>query len=523
MAYKYLLVPGRHQAITRFQIENLKEIRARDTVDADSQVVWAITSANHAGTHRNPLSGSRRVGCIEEVVTKESIPSQVYRITNMTQKHDFAHYLLEDIRMQSTGRANMTPENTLVVCSTKEVAEQYVALGFSIDTAELDGSFEKQLHPRPWDVVEEIIRSGAQWRSNAIVRDELHPACFEYFERYGLGDDIVEIFHDPLIDSDDGDITTTRDYAVYRQAFEDGAKRKVAEFAEFVRPGKILDVGCATGETLKILSKLPEHFESDFYGIEAARPLYQICQQRKDGGEFGQANIFFYQRNIMRGSLFPRDSLNTIITMALTHEIESYLGREELKSFLKRMFDILAPGGVYINYDVVGPDNKDEVVYALLTDDDGENPENVHPDIPLSDLPEFITSLSTKARFRRFVTDFRAVEGDTISVEYKAIDGKEYAVLRHADLCDFLAKKDYVQSWMSEMHERFCFWEFEDWKTALLDVGFEIAQGTEAKRNDWLIENRFAPAAKVFRYDDDVLKPVEAPITNVLLVAKKPL
>lgn len=521
MSYRYLLIPGRHQAITQFQITHLKEVLGRDDVAHEAQVVWAITSANHGGTQRNPISGSRRVGMVEAVAAHDDIPSQVYRITNMAQKPNFAHFVIEEVRLESKGRVAMIPDNTLVICSTKELVAQYEALGFTVDTAEYDPTFTTLYGPRPWDVVEEVIKSGAQWRSNAIVQDELHPVCFNYYERYGLGDDIVEIFQDPLIDNDDGDITTTRDYNTYRQAFEDGATRKVADFINFVQPGRILDVGCATGETLKILSKRPELFESDFYGVEAARPLFQICQQRKQTGEFGEANVFFYQRNIMRSSLFQHNSLDTIITMALTHEIESYLGHEELRAFIQRMYDMTAPGGVYINYDVVGPHNKDTIVHALLNEKDGENPEELFPDIPDEALPDFLRTLSTKARFKRFVKDFRAVEGDGILVEYEDIDGKEYAVLRHADLCDFLAKKDYVQSWHSEMHERFCFWEYADWVRELEAVGFVIDEGSEAKQNPWLIENRFAPAAAVFSRSDDELKPVEQPVTNVLLVARK--
>lgn len=523
MSYRYLLLPGRHQAVTRFQIEHLKEVLNRPEVDRSAQIVWAITSANHAGTQRNPLSGSRRIGMIEAIGTAENIPSQVYRITNMTQKPNFAHYVLESIRLESKGRLHLTPDNTLIVCSTKEVAQQYIDLGFDVDSAEFDHTFERQIGPRPWDVVEELIKSGPQWRSSAIVRDELHPVCMDHFERYGLGDDIVEIFQDPLIDSDDGDITTTRDYATYRQAFEDGAIRKVADFGQYVRPGRILDVGCATGETLKILAKRPDLFESDFYGVEAARPLFQICQQRKDNGEFGDTNVFFYQRNIMRSSLFPHNSLDTIITMALTHEIESYLGRDELMSFIKRMYDITAPGGVYINYDVVGPTDKDKIVYALLTDDDGDNPEELFPELSETELAHFLQTLSTKARFHRFEKDFRAKEGDQMNVNYETIDGKEYAVLRHADLCDFLAKKDYINSWHSEMHERFCFWEYGDWVTALQAVGFEIDEGSETKQNPWLIENRFRPAAKVFSKTETGMVEIDQPETNVLLVARKPL
>jgi SAM-dependent methyltransferase len=522
VSYRYLLVPGRHHAVTRFQINHLKELLSSDQTDHRTEIIWAVTSANHAGSQRNPVPGTRRIGMIEAVMAVESIPGEVYRIANMTQKPHFAHYLIEEIRLGSKGRVDMNPTNMMVVCSTKEVADQYIEIGFAVDSAEANAEFTRFIAPRPWDVVEEIIKSGAQWRASAIVRDQLHPTCMDYYERYSLGDDIVEIFQDPLIDSDDGDITTTRDYSVYRQAFEDGAKRKVADFEEYVQPGRILDVGCATGETLKLLAQKPELFESDFYGVEAARPLFQICQQRKDSGEFGDANVFFYQRNIMRSSLFAHNSLNTIITMALTHEIESYLGRKELLAFIKRMYDITAPGGVYINYDVVGPTDKDKIVYARFTDDDGENPDDVFPEVSGTKLADFLRTLSTKARFRRFVKDFRAQEGDQIEVNYETIKEEEYAVLRHADLCDFLAKKEYFNSWPSEMHERFCFWEYADWVAALEAVGFEIGEGSELKQNEWLIKNRFAPSAKVYQHVDGKLIEVEQPVTNVLLVARKP-
>ena len=523
MTFKYVFVPGRHQAVTKYQTDYIKEVLSRDAVASDAQVIWALTSANHGGTRHNPISGSRRLGLLESISQAEGLKAQTYRVTNMTQKPQFAHYLLESVRLDSHGLVDMSPENTLVLSSTESLSRQFELLGFAVDSLEYDATYTTLRGPRPWDVIEEIIRSGAQWRTNAIVQDQLHPLCYEHYERYGLGDDIVEVFQDPLMDGDDGDITTTRDYSVYRQAFEDGAKRKLADFEQFVQPGRILDVGCATGETLKILSKNPRLFESDFYGVEAARPLYQICQQRKDSGEFSDANVFFYQRNIMRSSLFPHNSLDTIITMALTHEIESYLGHDELKAFLRRMYAITAPGGVYINYDVVAPNNKEQLVYTVFNESDGENPAELFAAIEESDFPEFVKSLSTKARFTRFVHDFRRHEADQISVAYETIGDEEYAVLRYADLCDFLAKKDYTQSWFSEMHERFCFWEYSDWVTAVKEVGFEIAEGSEPKQNEWLIENRFKPAAKVYtKNTDGELIEAEQPVTNILLIAKKP-
>ncbi len=531
--YTYILFPGRHHALTNFQFSYINAIAQHmkaSTIEGeevpmaqDFQVVWAITSGNHANTRRNPVSGPRRLAMIEYASQALQPQSQVYAIPNMSQKSDFAHYLIEEIRLQSRGQCEMTPQNTLIACSTPAVLRQYQALGYKILPVELESlETEHFVAPRPWDAVEKIIAVGAKWQVSQEITDILQPACKTYYVRYGLAEHIIETFSDPLT-SDDGDITVSREYETYRAAFEENAFRKVAEFAPFVRPGRIMDVGCATGQTIKLLSELPELFESDFYGIEAARPLYDICEQRRHNGNFGNANVFFYQRNIMRSTIFPPGTLDTIITMALTHEIESYIGRESLLQFIARMYDMLAPGGVYINYDVAGPTNKDEIVWALLTETDGENPVELYPE-GRADDPAFLQSLSSKAKFLRFCKDFRQEEGDTIRVEWQEIEGKTYAVLRYADLCDYLAKRDYTDSWRSEMHERFCFWNYIDWVEALKAAGYEIHSASKPVQNKWLIEHRFAPAAKVYRSGTEgSLEELSHPDTNMLIVAQKPL
>lgn len=108
-----------------------------------------------------------------------------------------------------------------------------------------------------------------------------------------------------------------------------------------------------------------------------------------------------------------------------------------------------------------------------------------------------------------------------MSVETRSIAGTEYYVLRNADLCDFLAKKDYADSWKSEMHERFCFFSHDEWCREVEVVGFELADGTRAIQNTWLIDNRFAPAAKVYEMVENVLVPLAQPVTNTLLVCRK--
>lgn len=513
---KYILIPGRHHLVTRFQVDYLRNLLKENT---DAEIVWAVTSADHTGTQRNPLAGARRLGIIEAVAAVEGLPSEVYMIANRRQRDDFAHYLIEEIRTQTGGRIAMQPDNTIVACSTDEVIAQYQRLGFSVATVE-----KESRAALPWDVVHAIINTGEAWNIDPEIDRHIHPMCKALYERYHLAELIQTIYRDSLVSSDDGDITITRDYASYRAAFEDNAWRKVNDFAEFVRPGKIVDVGCATGQTIKLLGERPELFESDFYGVEVARPLYEICQQRKTNGEFGDTNVYFYQRNIMQSELFESRSMSTVITMALTHEVESYLGHDELTRFIDRAYDMLEPGGVYINYDVVGPGDRESEVYFSPNRDDGENPDDLNWELNGEELARFLGTLSTAARLKRFARDFRHDEGDGILLRYETVDGIEYAVLAYGDLCEFLAKKDYLASWKSEMHEKFCFYTHAEWCQSLEQAGFEITSHSRPITNQWLIDNRFAPAGQVYdMVNGRLIERQSPPTTNTLLVARKPI
>ena len=104
--------------------------------------------------------------------------------------------------------------------------------------------------------------------------------------------------------------------------------------------------------------------------------------------------------------------------------------------------------------------------------------------------------------------------GDIIPIELR---------LTRGDLYEFLAKKDYVDSWYSEAHEKFCFFTPDEWVRLLEDAGFACTDKTRPIRNPWLIDNRFSPAAEVFRQTDAGLVPDDWSWTNILLVAEKPL
>ncbi len=89
--------------------------------------------------------------------------------------------------------------------------------------------------------------------------------------------------------------------------------------------------------------------------------------------------------------------------------------------------------------------------------------------------------------------------------------GYEIDTLESA-LYEFLVGKDYVDSWFSEAHGRFCFFFPDDWREAVERAGFRCTPDTHGMQNPWLIENLFALAAVEFGLDP----------WSVLLVTGKP-
>ncbi len=182
----------------------------------------------------------------------------------------------------------------------------------------------------------------------------MHASSVELWERYRLANKVQLLFRDKMI-SDDGDITNTRDYNTYVRQMDTIAALKYEETSAYIQPGRIGDIGCAVGSWIRLACNDVRLRESDFYGIEVARHLFDICQQRKHNGEFSNPFVFFSQRNAVTGLVFDRASMNTIHTSSLTHEIESYGSRAELLQFIANRYEELVPGGVWVNRDVVGP------------------------------------------------------------------------------------------------------------------------------------------------------------------------
>lgn len=508
-----LLFPGRHHLLTRFQFDYLKELIAAHPVDA---ILFAVTSANHSNTRRNPLPFHLRAMALEKLGDRLAVPCYVYGIDDIGHVPNFAHYTLKRIKHESEGLFDPTPSNTQVVCSTP-VLEMYEQAGFSVFTAELaNRNGWQHSTPLPWDVVEMIARD-PQWHENDTILTMMDIASAAVWKKYRLGPKVQTLFRDSMI-SEDGDITTSRDYNSYVRQMDDIAQLKYQETSAFIQPGRIGDIGCAVGSWIKLACADVRFRESDFYGIEVARHLFDVCQQRKHNGEFANPFVFFSQRNAVTGLVFDRDSMNTIHTSSLTHEIESYGSRADLLAFIQNRYDELAPGGVWINRDVVGPNQKEQMVHMMLAETDGRN-ENTDAEFPTrEELATYLRGLSTRARFHRFVRDFRRQEGYTLRYEEVKHGADTYFRLSLRDACEFMSRKDYVDNWQSEMHETFCFWDFDEWKNTLEEVGFTVTPQSYAYTNTWIVKNRLE--GKVVLCNEH-FEPMAWPVTGMIMVARK--
>jgi hypothetical protein len=172
---------------------------------------------------------------------------------------------------------------------------------------------------------------------------------------------------------------------------------------------------------------------------------------------------------------------------------------------------------------VLGPEDRDQIVYLKLRRDDGrdDDPQLEFATEDREGLRQHLLGLSTYGRFCRFARDFRHEEGYELPYRETTIEGEPLVELRLEDAYEFLSKKDYPDNWRSEMHERFCFWSFADWRSAVEEAGFHVHPGSRAFVNEWLVENRYRGKADLLVKTNFGMNPLPFPATHMVLAADK--
>ena len=514
--FRFILVPGRHHVLTRFQARYFADLLAGHLLDRNgrtlnladgAELVWAVTSANHANTRRNPIPANRREVAIELFSLEEHFRSLVVPVVDVAPTDRFAEITLKAVTAATGESLQLTPANCVVATSTPSVISMYEARGFAIAPIELNHP-DKPL--RAWDVLMLLAAGDPSWREHA------HPATQDVFDRYGLADQVRMVMSDPVV-SAEGSLTETRNYTIYAAAFEAAAERKWAQARPFVRPGRIVDVGCATGAMLELAARAPELAESDLYGIEVARHLYEECVHKKAQGAFANPNTFFYQRNILAGPVFPAGSIDTTLTFALTHEIYSYGdGLDALQRFVTTISDHTAPGGVWINSDVCGPNEGGRRVRLVFHEPGLKTAAREWSGDSSEQVRGYLESLTPAGRFQQFGQDFR--RNAKAPFQFTVLDDRTVE-LTLRDAMEFLSKYTYVENWLSETHERFCALSWSDWVQLVNAAGFTVDDRSGPWRNDWMVANVFGAAA---RLTDEHGETIDWPVTHLLLVAQRP-
>jgi SAM-dependent methyltransferase len=519
---EFLFFPGRHHLLTRFQAEYLRQALTEPPPDTEpgrpdcrgARLVFAVTSADHGNTRRNPVPGHRREAQLERFAAYAGHDCLVFPIADVAPTDRFAQHLIAAVAAQDGG-PQITPDNAAVACSSPSLTAQFHRLGFSVLPIErqADGSMAAQ---HPWDLLEQVAVDGDLDR----VADRIHPVSLELFRRYDLAEQIRRVHADALL-SDDGELTETRDYNAYARSFDAGAERKWSLVRPSVRPGRIVDIGCGAGSLLREIAADPTFAESDLYGIEAARPLYEECVHRRALGAFDNPNTFFFQRNIAQAALFAPSSIDSTLTISLCHELYSYGGEQAVTELAKTIRKHTVAEGVWVNLDVCGPQDGAQPVWLELHQppvDELPEPVNLAGENPET-IREQLTGMTPLHSWIQFVHDWIP---SRVDFHVHQAGDRTFVQTQLGWAMEWLSKKDYTDNWLSEMHETFCFWSFSEWRQRVQAEGFAVAEQSRGIVNEWLVAERFAPVATLRPPTrPDAVLPW--PHTHALLVCRRML
>jgi len=489
---KTLIFPGRHLATTAFQAKYLGEL-ARQF----ESVIFPVTSANQANCRYNPIPFYLRAIGIDRFA-QSALPDVHWRIIPIPHFQagapgKFCQCIVKECEHE-LGFA-LTPENAEVVISTPGLMEAWAALGFVVHNCEQSQPENERFYP-----VDAISAIGGNCDLMSL-KGKLSEEGFDFFRQNPqVVARIRELWSDPLV-SDQGDIFEGRYYDSYSSDMLANMKRKFEQIEPHIRPGRIVDEGCADGALIVEIAKaFPD---SDLYGIDISTEFAARFSERQRRGEFGMTYVHFHHGNLMK-PLFRSDSIDTIICNSTLHEIYSYAGGElAVREYLAMKVDQLVPGGRLIARDVVGPD-ANIPVYLKTAGGLSKNHAN---------KPIFETTISE--RFLRFLNDYKHGANGFV---HECREHEVVFTTMLATAMEFAAKVDYLSNWHAEMAETFCFWSHAKWKQVFADAGLLVLVDSVAYAEPWLVQNRFTGRISISTPQND---SIPWPPTNHLIVSEK--
>ncbi len=459
------LLLGRFHALTRGQAELVASVAQE--VDLD-RIVCVVTSADHAGTRRNPLDAATREELLRPALAATGKRFDLVRVADIPDDAAWVGHVRDAVRAQAG--VELIPATTTLVSANREVQALFRAAGYRIAAAPAGGL-------TPHELIQRIV-DGDEWRREAA------PSTIEVFERRGVPARLKLIFGDTLR-TDDGELSSQRDFASYGAQMDASLAQKVDDLLPWVLPPRIVDKGCGTGKLLVELSRRFPH--ATLVGVDLSRELLR----RSDENTYAGGDVELVLGDAADPQL-PDGTADTVIFSSIMHEVYSYSGydRSRVDRALAAAARELRPGGRLLIRDGISPDPR-----QVLLD---------------------LVDVQTAAQFDRFAREFKHGQGAAFTPA-EARAGAAATVRLSAHLAnEFLCKKDYLKNWDIEVHEEYGVFTVDEWRALLARNFFEV-RTIKTYVNKWIQQNRYLGHVRVTELNGTSFWPA----TNAVIIGER--
>ncbi len=562
----YIINPWRHIAVSKPLVDVWKRIfnKSKDELITlldtsgnevsfknPKKLIIPITSANHSNTRRNPIRWERRIESLINVANSEDIPIFPYLIEERWKMENFSEYTIMSTNIAMANEGNyelLTPENSLILCSNPELIPLYQELGYTVIDA-LSPQIQWQDNKLfSWQILNNTLEKYSKSPEIALeyAKSHLHQWSYNMYKKYNFFEHSLKLYEDNILNEDWNFDNTVRDYRIYEESFQTASPRKYEAIKKYIRKGVLVDIWCAWWWLIACAAQDPKLNWSTFIWVEMSRTLYEVAKNNMKKIDYPHTHI--YHGNGVDELFIQDSSVDTITSISTTHEVISYWEQNALKIFANNIHRKLTPKWVWINMDVVWPNDKNKQVIAELDTQDwlpfDESAYYAAVDLynswiksAFSDIEkqevkqvfsDYLATLSTFWRLFVFQKSFIKTHGDAW-YKFDVLDYNTWTVLiRNQDLYEFMPKVDYLKNRFDECNEAFCTMSCNDRKEFWKEHWFETEVIPD--RNQWIYENRYwkiNPNTKKQRfsiYEDNNWKrwkQLTFEPTNVKVILKK--
>lgn len=454
------LLIGRFHAVTKAQDEWLQSLRSAPV----DRLICVVTSANHAGTRRNPLDAGTRSQLLRPALQRTSKPFELVEVDDVPDK--WVEHVVSQIG-KKTGRAPK-PGDMTVYGANRDVDRLWSEAGFTVVAQPVKGLTPHELVKR--------IAGGLSWE------DDASPETRALYSQAKVRTTLQHIFSQTLV-NDDGELGHQRDFLSYGTQMDASLQQKLDDLLKWVKPGLIVDKGCGTGKLLVELAKVFP--DSGFVGVDLSREFLRMS----DENTYAAEDVSLQFGNIIEQNV-PTGTASTIVFSSVTHEIYSYSDYSLAaldKAFANAALELKSGGHVLVR-DGVSP---------------GQQPWRMK-----------LRTTEVVATFEKFAREFKHGKGAV----HERLGPDEVRLSAHL-ANEFICKKDYLKNWHIEVHEEYGAHTLEGYAAALEKAGLEAVSVT-GYVNPWIAEHRYAGTVQLF--DDASGRELGWPDTNAIVVGRKP-